>query len=385
MAHDRAPSLQRPTRKWRWLRRGIAFVLAAIAAFVAAGWTLLFSQAGVDWAVRELAVRSGGALTVEGATGALIDTVRVRRIVWRGPAVNATATDVALTWRPMALWSRGIVVHGLGAQQLALDFEASDSAAVPLPATLALPFEITIERLGIGQLDWRVGTSRGTIRGLAFGYTGGASMHRLSALSLVADPGAMTGEAAMGATAPFPIDGRFAFRGDAALHGGEANITVSGTLATLTVEAKGQAGTARFTAHASLAPLAAVPLQELALDASDADLAAWNTALPATRLAVVVRVQPVEGGLAGRIEATNALAGTLDARKLPLRTFTSRFAWRADAILLDEISGELAGGAKVAGRAAIPLADRVSGGAWSLDVRDVDLRQIYAPLAATRP
>jgi hypothetical protein len=34
-----------------------------------------------------------------------------------------------------------------------------------MPSTLALPIEVRIERLGVADLDWRVGTNGGTIRG----------------------------------------------------------------------------------------------------------------------------------------------------------------------------------------------------------------------------
>ncbi len=381
------PDSATPDRRRRRLRRGLRYAavgaLAAAATFAALCWMLLSGQFGVDLMVRELVARSGGTLEIEGATGAFIDTVRVSRIVWRGPTATAIVTDAALTWKPAALWSQGIVVHGLGAQRLELDYEASDSDAVPLPASLALPVELTIERLAIGRLDWRVGTGRGTLRGVAFGYSGGAREHRVSDLALAADFGAMTGGFAVGSAPPFPVDSRLAFRGDASLHGGEADVSLSGTLASLAVVARGRAGAARFEARGDLEPFAAVSLRGLALEAGDIDLAAWDPALPATRIAVVARAQPSPGGLSGTIEATNALPGAIDARRIPVRSASSRFAWSGDALRFDEIRAELPGGAKLAGHGEIPLAGGPAG-AWSLDVRDVDLRQFYAPLVATR-
>jgi hypothetical protein len=94
-----------------------------VALALAAGYAVLSGQAGVDFAVRELVLRGGGALEIDGATGSLLDTVRIRRVAWRGPEASAVAHDVALTWSPAALWSRGIVVSGLGARELALEFK----------------------------------------------------------------------------------------------------------------------------------------------------------------------------------------------------------------------------------------------------------------------
>src|SRR5207344_1661077 len=104
------------------------------------------------------------------------------RITWRGHDTNATAYDVALTWTPTALFSRSIVVRGLGARLLTLETNAS-TGDVPPPASLALSIDVSIERLGVGQIDWRVGTNRGTIRGLEFGYEGGAGGHKVTAVS----------------------------------------------------------------------------------------------------------------------------------------------------------------------------------------------------------
>jgi len=369
----------RPRRRWL---RASAFAIALVAALAAGGYAFLSGEAGVEFAVRELALRSGGRLQFEGATGSLLDAVRVRRLTWRGPEATVTAIDVTLTWRPTALWSRGVVVQALGARHIELDVNASN-AAVPLPASLALPFEIAIERLVIGHLDWRVGPRRGTIRGLALTYAGGAAGHRCTNLALEAEPGALSGDATIGANPPFPVGGHLALKGNAALKGAESTLALSGTLASLAVDGSGSAGSARFTAHVALAPLAAVPLQELTLDAGGIDLAAWDKTLPTTRLDAVVRAQPAADGLVGKVDATNTLAGSIDAGKVPLRALSATFAWRADALALDELVAELPGGGRATGRASIALGTR-GAGAWSLDVRDVDLRQLYAPLIATR-
>jgi translocation and assembly module TamB len=371
-----------PPRRRRWSRTSL-FVAALVATLALAGYVFLTGDAGVGFAVRELALRSGGHLTLEGASGSLLDAVRVRRIVWRGSAAQATATDVTLTWSPTALWSRGVVVQTLGAQHLELDLEASDTA-VPLPTSLALPFEIAIEHLAVSRLDWRVGPNRGAIRGLALRYLGGAAGSRVTDVTLGTDRWALTGGAAIGAKPPFPIDGRLALTGGAELKRAETTLALSGTLAAVNVDGSGNAGGAAFTARATLAPLAVVPLVAIAVDAAEIDLAAWDKTLPATRLDVVARAEPVSGGgLAGSVEASNALAGPLDAGKLPLRALSTRFSWRADALALDDLAAEFPGGGHASGRARIPLGTG-SAGTWSLALANVDLKPIYAPLVSTR-
>jgi translocation and assembly module TamB len=374
----------RPRRAWR---RGAAVALALLVAlviiFLAASWTLVSQQTGVDWLVRELVARSGGALEIDGASGVLIDTVRAKRIVWRGPIATVTATDVALTWRPSLLWSRGIVVEGLGAQQLTLEFARSDSPTHTLPDNLALPIDVTIERLGVAELYWHLGTTEGTITGLAFGYRGGAVEHHIADLKLTMEGGAFEGDAKLGARKPFPVAGRVVYVGDVG-NKARADLDVTGTLSALTVDAKAEAGIAKGSAHAAFAPLEAVPLRELSIDVHDLDLDAWNHSLPMTRLAVVARAKPAASGLAGEFTATNSLPGNLEADRTPVRALSSRFDWKGDTVSFDDIAADLEGGGKAVGSARITLAGDASASTWAFDVRDVDLRGIYAPLIRTR-
>ncbi len=385
MAHLNPPQRDNPPprKRRRWALRALVALGAILVLLIGAGYLFLSRQAALDLVVREAVARSSGALEIDGATGSLLDTVRIRRITWRGPDTSASAHDVALTWNPAALMSRGIVVRGLGAQLLTLETNAA-TADVPMPASMALPIEVSIERVGVAELDWRVGTNRGTIRGLAFGYTGGSTGHRVSAVTFVAPIGAVTGNATMGSGAPFPIAGRLKAKGDAALAGTEADFVLEGSLAALALDATGNARTARFTGHATLAPLAAASLREVALDASGIDLAAWNSALPATDLRIAMRASPADGALAGTIEAVNAAIGSIDAGRVPLATISTRFAWRDDLLSFDSIAATLEGGGAIAGQAQIPLGVADAAGSFALELRNVDLRRIYAPLVATR-
>jgi len=371
-----------PRRRHR-LAHGLLAV--AILLAVVGGGAILFlaSPAGVDFAVRALVARSGGALAVEGASGSLLETVNVRRVEWHGRDTHTTADEVALTWSPLALFSGGIVVRGLGAKRLSIETKAS-TEDVPMPSTLALPIEVRIERLGVADLDWRVGTNGGTIRGLSFGYAGGADGHRISAVTFVASVGAITGDATIGSAAPFAIAARLHAKGDAALAGTEADIGVAGSLAALTLDATGNARNAPFTAHATLAPLAAVPWRDVAIDAKRIDLSAWHGVLPATNLDVVVRASPATDGIAGTIDAVNNSVGTVDAERIPLSTVASRFALRSDGLALDSIAAALEGGGAITGSARIPLGDALTGGAWTLELRDIDAHRIHAALASTR-
>lgn len=359
-------------------RLGIGFALLAVAA--AAVLAFVASEFALTTAVRIMVARSEGRLEVDEPSGSLLSAVRAKRLVWRGPGATMTADEVAINWNPRALWSRGIVVKGLGAQRITYAIQPSDSA-IPPPPTLALPTTVAIDEVAVADLEWTIGTNSGRITGVAFGYAGGPVAHHIERLSLVLPSGTLTGNASIDAQPPFTVKGSFAFAGDVQQKKARADIAVSGMLDAVGVDAAGRAGEAGFALHARLTPLAAVALDQLAFDAHDLDLNAWDVTLPITRLDVKAEGRPAGGGIAGSVEAQNAIAGPIDANHLPVRLVSTRFAWRADQIVLEDFVAELTRGGRVAGDAQIPLGG--GAGKWTLEVRDIDLRALHSTLAPT--
>src|SRR6516164_11108034 len=164
----------RKSRMTRWLWIEIALVILVGAA----GVTFIASDLAVTLAARVMIARSDGRLAIEGASGSLLSLVRIRRLEWHGPSSTLTADDIAVDWNPLALWSHGIVVKALGAQRITLAIQPSDTAT-PLPATLALPTTVTIGKIAVAEFEWTVGTTRGRITGVTFGYAGDPAEHRI--------------------------------------------------------------------------------------------------------------------------------------------------------------------------------------------------------------
>ncbi len=250
-----------------------------------------------------------------------------------------TADEIAFTWRPGAVFSQGIVIQGTGCaahrRRVAVVEHCDAVAAIPRAADCRGDRQRRRRALRRGP-SARV-PARSTESPSA--TKAAPRAHRVDRLSLVTSRGAITGGVALDATAPFALEGKLGLVGDAALRDAHADIVVSGTLASVALDAAGRAGDANFTLRARLAPLAAVVLDEIALDAANIDLATWDAGLPATRISGTVKARPLGDALAGQFEATNAIPGPIDARRLPLRSLAARFSWRSDLFALDDIVG----------------------------------------------
>ena len=72
---------------------------------LAVGYAFLGSQAALDYVLRRAVEESLGHLTIEGAQGSLLSTIRVARIAWQGDQVDVEAREIALTWSPLDLVS----------------------------------------------------------------------------------------------------------------------------------------------------------------------------------------------------------------------------------------------------------------------------------------
>jgi len=374
-----APRLAQPRLAWRPLRWiASAAVLLALAA--AGGLWFLGTPLALEM-LRARAVAAGnGRLTIDGAEGSLLSAVRVARMAWHGDDVEVEATEVALAWHPFDLLGKRFNVDSLRAQHLAVTLKGAGETA--LPGDLALPFEVDLRDVRVQQLELASGTARLALDGIGFRYRGGGDRHEMSDLRFVTALGTLAGNASIGAAAPFPVAAALTFAGDDRLRGAASHADVAGTLARLTVDAKGTLREAQATARATLAPLAAVMLVDVRVDARNVDLASMVAALPGTRVDLTVDAKPAGSGISGTLSARNTTPGTIDAGRAPLSSIAARFAYDGREIALDDIAAALGREGRVSGSATIPVDGAHS--RWTLAVQNLDLAGLHTALVTTR-
>jgi len=375
-----------PSARRGWVRAWLIAVatLLVVTALVAGAFIAwASSQSALDFVAREIALRSGGAVAIDGVRGSLWSTVQARTLTYRSDGLTVSAEDVALEWTPSALWSRMLAIRGLGARRITITLPPA-SGPTRLPSSLALPFDVAIRHAAVGEVVLVDGEARRTLQGVALGYHGSARAHVVHDAKLTLDGGRLEGYARIGADAPFPLDGAVGFAGNATWHGLSARVRVGGTLEALDLALIANAAGASAEGTARVTPFAATALPQASVKVRTLDLAAWWPGVPHTDLGGTITVAlAADGGVSGTVDATNAASGPVDRDRLPLTALTGRYAYADGALELTELAGEAGPRARVRGSARIPLAEAGSFGSWRLTLTRIDLAAIHSALVAT--
>jgi translocation and assembly module TamB len=357
----------------------VLLFLAVIGGFVWYG----LSESGLPFVVARVVAQTGGRLEIEGASGAVGSAMRFRRLVWHGNDTTVEADDVVVEWRPGALWHRELAVSGLGAARVSIAVKPSSGGTTP-PTNLALPLTVALDRVAVGELVVRAGPRTTHITGLQFGYRGDHLRHTIDGLRLVSDYGALSGAVTLGATAPLPIEGQLAIRGDGPLQGATLDTAIGGTLGDVSIVARGELRGAALDAQASLTPFATSPLARASATLQHVDAAAFDPALPHTALSLVADAQPVADGFAGSAEVRNETPGPIDAGRLPFQSASARYHWQPTVLELDSLDVLLPGNGRARGRGRLPLGEPRSASQWSVQVADVDPALLHTRLLHAR-
>jgi translocation and assembly module TamB len=335
----------------RWVAVVLVLVVALLALALSAAWWALRSESGT---ARLLALLPG--IEVEAPKGTLLGDFEARRVTIHLPGGDDRVEITELASRGLriarsgsAAWLR-IDIDALRARRVDVKLAPSKSSEpAKLPADLALPVDLAVRTLQVGELF--VSPLGATpLRDLQAQLQLG-TLHRIDALSVSWDRLRATGRAQIASRAPFALELQVNAQQDAAqareigMPAWNAQATLTGPLAEpalrASVRADAQPGreAQSLDARATLRPFAAWPLGELRATMRSLDLAAFSSAAPATSLSGDANAvsRAIDQPASVSLTLANALAGRWNESRLPLR----RIALEASAVPNDPNTLEL--------------------------------------------
>lgn len=350
-------------------------VLALLIALATGGWWAVRSESGSAW----LAALLPG-VQIEGAKGSLIGDFSARRVTIHVPGGSDTVTLSELAWRGLRVeragsprWIR-ITIDALEAKRIDLALAPSQNTGpIKPPSDLALPIELEVRALRIGELH-AAALGAKPIRGLnarvRLGASDGAE-HRIDQLAFAWDRLEATGSARIATRGPMGLDASVALaqQGAESLPAWNANATLAGPLAAPVLQATLRAEPVTSTptsagaerpaqmldARATLRPFAAWPLGDLQASTKALDLSAFASAAPVTSLTAQALATSTAANQPASVSVnlTNALAGRWNEDRLPLRALKLALAARPDKpseLDLSSFEAELGTSQAAAGR-----------------------------------
>lgn len=382
-----APAL---VRSAKWVVRVVVGLVLLLLLAAAGIWWWAGQEGSLEWALRQAAGRV--PLQSDGVRGSLRSGWRIDRIAWERDGLRLEAEDISLEWQPLALLGRTLRLDQVkvGSARVIDQRPASDETLQP-PASLALPWRVTVDELEVAKLAWQ-GRTQVEARGLAGRYAFDGLKHQVELRGLQLAGGSYRGEGTLLALPPMTLQARLAGRFQAPVPGVAAPVPLlfdaqlQGPIERLDVRAQLRVPAGpersqelpRATATARITPFEALPVAQGAADFRQLDLVQFWPAAPRTRLSGQVEVVPA--GTATwqlQVDVRNTLPGPWDAQRLPVARARGQGEWRGGTVMVSELQAELGGG-EVEGSGAW------EGQGWNFEgwVRAVDPGQLHGSLAS---
>ncbi len=338
---DAAQEGEAGANRGRGLRRRVggplmgagAWTLVALLLLVAALVYVAGRTVTLQWAAQQAVALSDGRLQIEGITGSVLSEVAADSVRWHDGGVVVTVTAPRFTYQPFALLDGLVRIDRISASEIvvALPSPAEEHRQpIRLPGAMAAMLPIAIDRLDASRVVVRRGgRDLANLHNLeaVFRHDGDRIIASLLNLDVFADGAriGMRGEASVLARAPFATDGRLTVQVPLQPQALRVDVRLNGPIQELAVRAATTFAGAPIEARTVLHALDPRPLRQVRLEVKDLDLARYDARLPGTRLSGTyeAEVMPAWASeskplLIGPVNLTNAIAGPLDRRRIPV-------------------------------------------------------------------
>lgn len=320
-------------------------------------WWLSVSESGLRWILHQAAQASQGALTVHGARGALSGPLYIARLSFEGAALHADVQDLQLDWSPHRLWQQRVAVSYVRIGNLHLTLKSKEdqkTEPLTLPQDLALPVAVEVHEVSIDRLTITKSGSDYLLAGLNGRLSSDAAAHVL-ALSAARTPfGALQGNVRLGTAQPFPLNGTLDLSQPEATPTYQVKALLSGDLARIGITATAEAQGAGARLNTVVTPFEQMPFAQLEVQANDLNPARLRQGAPTADIALSLKAHTgPEGEVTGKMELSNALPGTWDQKRLPLKSVFVQFSGKGNRWQFTEVQLNLAQAGHFSGQGVI--------------------------------
>jgi len=363
MPDNAPPATHRPApapRRWRTaLLAALGTLLLVLTASLGALWWWSGTEGSLSTALR-WAARSQ-PLTAENVTGSLRAGGRVETLSWQQEGLQLVASGIHLAWQPLSLLSGTLKLERLAAASLRVDDQRprTEAAAGP-PASVALPFRITLDELVIDRLQW-LGPPALEASAIRARFEFDGVRHKIELANAQVAGGRYSGRATLVATGSLTLDAALSGVLEAAVPGSSTRLPLAfeaaaqGPLAELQArgELKLSAASARpdntpqASATARITPWAAQPLPQADATFRALDLSSLWPGAPQTGLSGTLSIRPDSSRSDAwqlQTDVKNSLPGPWDQQRLPLDKLQAEGEWRGGAALVRSLQAQLGGG-----------------------------------------
>lgn len=363
-------------RRWG---RSFAIIVLLVAGLVGGAVWLAGREAVLRWAADQAVAASAGRLVLEGVQGSLYGPFKISRLVYEDGKVRVEARGIELEWTPWMLSRQRIALTRLAVASV--DWNSKTREPPTLPQTLRLPFALQLGQGAVGVLRYRNPDNTLQVSNLAFGLRGDAGGYHLDAATAETPWGRASGALQLGAEAPFALRGQAALQGVQQQKPLAVQATLAGKLAAIDVAAAATLGQIEASASAAVTPFDQTPWKRAELTARHVDPAQWRKGLAPGDFTLALALQlQADGSLHGTLEASNAMPGSLDQERWPLRKLAAEIGGEFADLRLHGIALDLGAAGRFSGSGSV----RGSAMALDLATSNLDLKGVHGKLKPTR-
>jgi len=287
---------------------------------------------------------TGGELLVSNASGTLLNTLGVERLVYRDQASDVVLTGVKLQWSPGQLFSRKLYLSALEADSINLELKPSENVAEPAPAaglpdSIGLPIQVELSRLTVNNLSVKTAGAdepmsfSGIELAARYGPTAEGQRFVFDEIKTTTPWGQLQNlSISMGDETPFPLSMEASWDGPIATQSLGIDLRGSGNLEDLDLQATATAGSGSMQLRAQVQPLQPALWANVQANIKNINSREFNETAPLTRLAADLKLtnlaaespdadpdNPVRRDrINGTLTLSNQLSGPIAEDRLPL-------------------------------------------------------------------